>query len=124
MNRQQELVIEYLQEEIRVLKEQLGKPPRFTEDQRRRLAIKGKPIGRKGLLRPTGIVTLDTLLMITPKEIISHWTTQSSKRNSTPSRKWPNKVSVKTGWPAPLLLSRSRMKPTSLEFSDSTGFFP
>lgn len=32
MNRQLQLVIEYLQEEIRVLKEQLGKPPRFTDD--------------------------------------------------------------------------------------------
>lgn len=32
MNRQQQLVIEYLQEEIRVLKEQHGKPPRFTDN--------------------------------------------------------------------------------------------
>ncbi len=30
MNRQQQLVIEYLQEEIRVLQEQLGKSPRFS----------------------------------------------------------------------------------------------
>ena len=62
MNRQQQLVIEYLQEEIRVLREQLGKRPRFNDDQRRRLAVKGKPIGRKGLRKFASIVTPDTLL--------------------------------------------------------------
>ena len=31
MNRRQQAVIEYLQEEVRVLQEQLGKRPRFTE---------------------------------------------------------------------------------------------
>ena len=36
MNHRQQLVIEYLQEEIRVLKEQLGKRPHFNDDQRRR----------------------------------------------------------------------------------------
>src|ERR1700681_2747995 len=62
MNGHQQVVIEYLQEEIRVLKEQLGKRPRFDDDQRRRLALKGKPVGRKGLLRFASIVTPDTLL--------------------------------------------------------------
>ena len=37
MNRRQQAVIEYLQEEVRVLQEQLGKRPRFTDDQRRKL---------------------------------------------------------------------------------------
>ena len=37
MNRRHQAVIEYLQEEVRVLQEQLGKRPRFTDDQRRRL---------------------------------------------------------------------------------------
>lgn len=31
MNRRQQAVIEYLQEEVRVLEEQLGKGPRFTD---------------------------------------------------------------------------------------------
>jgi hypothetical protein len=62
MNRHQQVVIEYLQEEIRVLKEQLGKRPRFNGDQRRRLAVKGKSVGRKDLLRLASIVTPDTLL--------------------------------------------------------------
>ena len=62
MNRHQQVVIEYLQEEIRVLKEQLGKRPRFNDDQRRRLAGKGKSVGRQDLLRLAGIVTTDTLM--------------------------------------------------------------
>jgi hypothetical protein len=62
MNRHQQLVIEYLQEEVRVLKEQLGSRPRFKDDQRRRLALRGKSIGRKGLLHFANIVTPDTLL--------------------------------------------------------------
>ena len=62
MNRRQQAVIEYLQEEVRVLQEQIGKRPRFTDDQRRRLAVKGKSVGRKGLLQFASIVTPDTLL--------------------------------------------------------------
>jgi putative transposase len=62
MNRHQQVVIQYLQEEIRVLKEQLGKRPRFNDDQRRRLAVKGKAFGPKGLLRLASIVTPDNLL--------------------------------------------------------------
>ena len=48
MNRHQQEVSEYLQEEVRVLKELLGQEPRFHEDQRRHLAIKAKRLGRKG----------------------------------------------------------------------------
>ncbi len=44
MNRHQQHVIEYLQEEVRILKEQLGKRPYFNDDQRRRLAAKAKRI--------------------------------------------------------------------------------
>ncbi len=61
-HRRQQGVIEYLQEEVRVLQEQLGKRPRLTDDQRRRLAVKGKSVGRKGLLQFASIVTPDTLL--------------------------------------------------------------
>jgi hypothetical protein len=47
LNRQQQDVVEYLQEENRVLREHLkGKRLRFTDDQRRRLASKGKALGR------------------------------------------------------------------------------
>jgi hypothetical protein len=44
VNQQQRSVIEYLQEENRVLREQLGpRPLRLTDAQRRRLAAKAKP---------------------------------------------------------------------------------
>jgi hypothetical protein len=62
MNRNQLGVIEYLQEEIRVLKELLGKKPRFNDGQRRRLATKGKRLGRKTLDRFASLVSPNTLL--------------------------------------------------------------
>jgi len=62
MNAHQQALIEYLQEEVRVLKAQVGKRPQFTDDQRRRLGIRAKAVGRKGLMRFASIVTPDTLL--------------------------------------------------------------
>ena len=65
VGRQQSHVIAYLIEENRVLKEQLesrGKRLRQTDDQRRRLAAKGKPLGRKVLRTIATIVTPDTIL--------------------------------------------------------------
>jgi putative transposase len=63
VNRNQQDVIEYLEEENRVLREQLGgKRLRFTDRQRRRLAAKAKAVGRKGLFEISTLVTPDTLL--------------------------------------------------------------
>ena len=63
MNRHQQAVIEYVQEENQILLEQLGgKPRRFTQSQRRRLARKAKVIGRRRLRQIATIVTPDTLL--------------------------------------------------------------
>ena len=63
VNRSQQEVIEYLQAEIRVLREQVGRDRiLFTDSQRRRLASKAKVIGRKGLFALGTIVTPDTLL--------------------------------------------------------------
>lgn len=67
VGRQQSVVIAYLVEENRVLKEQLesgGKRLRFTDDQRRRLAAKGKPLGRRVVLDIATIVTPDTILSL------------------------------------------------------------
>ena len=48
INRQQQEVIEYLRTENQVLKEKLGKKRiLLNDDQRRRLAVKGKILGRK-----------------------------------------------------------------------------
>ena len=52
VNRHQQDVIGYLVEENRVLKEQMkGRRLRLTDEQRRRLAAKGKRLGRKALNR-------------------------------------------------------------------------
>jgi len=62
LNRNQQLAIEYLQEEVRVLKEQLGKRPRFNDDQRRRLAAKAQKLRRDQMRRFASIVSPKTLL--------------------------------------------------------------
>ncbi len=63
LNRKQQDAIEYLKEENRVLREQLGgRRIRFSNDQRRRLAAKAKALGREGLKAVAGLVTPDTLL--------------------------------------------------------------
>jgi transposase InsO family protein len=77
VGRQQSHVIAYLIEENRVLKEQLesgGRRLRFTNDQRRRLAAKGKPLGRKALRQMATIVTPDTILAWHRKLIAAKWT--------------------------------------------------
>ena len=63
LTRKQQDAIEYLKEENRVLREQLGgRRIRFSNDQRRRLAAKAKALGREGLKEIAGLVTPDTLL--------------------------------------------------------------
>src|ERR1035438_10257707 len=62
MSRHQQAVIEYLQEENRILLEHLGgKPKRFTDAQRIRLARKAKLVGRRRLGKLATLVTPDTL---------------------------------------------------------------
>jgi putative transposase len=63
MNQHQLQIIDYLREENRVLREQLsGRRVRFNDDQRRRLAVRAKGLGRRLLLEVATIVTPETLL--------------------------------------------------------------
>ncbi len=63
MNREQAALVEYLKEENRVLHKLLGKRQlRLNDDQRRRLAVLGKALGRKLLSTCCNIVTPDTVL--------------------------------------------------------------
>ena len=63
MNQRQLQVIDYLREENRVLREQLGgRRLRLDDNQRRRLATKAKGLGRKILAEVATIVTPETLL--------------------------------------------------------------
>ena len=81
MNQRQLQMIEYLREENRVLREQLGERRlRFTDDQRRRLASKAKGLGRKLLADVATIVTPETLLRW-HRQLIAQKYNGSSKRS-------------------------------------------
>ena len=83
------LVIDYLREENRILREHLGgRRLRFTDGQRRRLAAKAKGLGRTILAEVATIVTPETLLSCHPAP-------------SAP------------GWHAELLLPQGRLTPRS-----------
>jgi hypothetical protein len=65
VNRQQQELIEYLRTENQVLKEKLGKKRiLLNDDQRRRLAVKGKILGRKRLKDIGTLFTPDTLFAL------------------------------------------------------------
>src|SRR3954464_14299829 len=63
VNRRQVEILAYIREENRVLRAQLGdRRVRFTDAQRRRLAAKGRVLGRRVLEQLAGLVTPDTIL--------------------------------------------------------------
>ena len=63
VNRQQQFVIDYLRTENQVLREKLGKKRiLLNDDQRRRLAVKGKFLGRTMLEEIGTLFTPDTIL--------------------------------------------------------------
>ena len=64
LNHRQLQVIDYLREENRVLREQLGdRRVRLDDNQRRRLAVKAEALGRKVLGEVASIVTPESLLV-------------------------------------------------------------
>src|SRR5215470_3354064 len=85
VNRRQVELLEYLQEENRVLREQLGgRRLRFTDAQRRRLAARGRAVGRGALAQLAGVVTPDTILRWC-RELIAKKYDGSSRRQSSRS---------------------------------------
>lgn len=75
LNRHQQVVINYLFEENRVLKEQLeGQRLQLTDEQRVRPAVKAKALGRQLLGELATMVTPDTLLAWHRKLIAKKWT--------------------------------------------------
>ena len=74
VNEDQRAVIAYLQEENRVLREVHGrKRLRFNDDQRRRLAAKGRALGRRLLCDIGSVVTPDTILRWHRELVAKKW---------------------------------------------------
>jgi transposase InsO family protein len=85
MNQRQLQVIDYLREENRVLREQLGgRRLRLNDDQRRRLAAKAKGLGRKILAEVATIVTPETLLAWHRKLIAQKYDGSGKRRPGRP----------------------------------------
>src|SRR5262245_48989045 len=75
VNRYQQHVIEYLVEENRILKAQLtGRRLRLTDVERRRLAAKGRRLGRRLFGQVATIVALDAILRWHRQLIARKWT--------------------------------------------------
>jgi hypothetical protein len=78
--------IDYLLMENQVLREKLGKGRMLlNDDQRRRLAVKGKVLGRKALHEIATIVTPDTILRWHRQLVARKWD-YSDRRQSTVGR--------------------------------------
>src|SRR4249919_2995943 len=74
VHRHQLTIIEFLQEENRLLKGKLaGKLIRFTDAERALLARKAKAVGRKALLELDTIVSPDTLLRWHRQLVAQKW---------------------------------------------------
>jgi len=85
INRHQQAAIDFLREENRVLLEQLGnRRIRLTDDQRRRLAVAGKAVGRKALLDLAGLVTPDTILAWHRNLVAAKWNHRSRRGPGRP----------------------------------------
>ena len=105
VNRQQQELIEYLRTENQVLKEKLGKKRiLLNNDQRRRLAVKGKILGRKRLKEIGTLFTPDTILRWHSMLVAKKW--DYSERRKSVGRPRVRKVIVD------LVLRVARENPT------------
>src|SRR5262245_6304686 len=88
VNRQQQAMIDYLLEENRVLRAAQGsRRLRLTDDQRRRLAVKGKVLRRRRLASVAVIVTPDTILRWYRRLVATKYDGSQRRRPGRPSTK-------------------------------------
>ncbi len=75
LNRHQQRALEYLREENRILRAQLGRRKvRLTDEQRVRLAVRGAALGRRILDEFASIVTPETILRWHRQLVAKKWT--------------------------------------------------
>ena len=126
LNRQQAAVIEYLRTENQVLKETHGtKRVMLNDDQRRRLAVKGRILGRKALEEIATIVTPDMILRWHRQLVAAKWDSAivagrnlggppCPMRSDSLLCKWPERIRAgamivfKGHWPIWVMRSRTR----------------
>jgi putative transposase len=105
INRQQQLVTDYLRTENQVLREKLGKKRiLLNDDQRRRLAVKGRFLGRKMLQEMGTVFTPDTILRWHRELVAKKW--DYSEKRKTVGRRRIRQVIVD------LILQFARENPT------------
>ena len=107
VHRQQQYVIDYLITENQVLRETHGKRRiLLTDDQRRRLAVKGKILGRRLLREIETVFTPDTILRWHRRLVAQKWD-YTAKREQKPGRPRVRQEIVDLVDPAPLNESAS-----------------
>jgi hypothetical protein len=85
-NRKQQAEVEFLSAQLRIILEVQGKKRLLlNDDQRRRLAVPGKALGRKALEGLTTIVTPDTILRW-HRELVARKWDYSDRRSKPPGR--------------------------------------
>ena len=85
LNEQQQRIIEYLKEENRILRAQIGnRRLRLSDDERRRLAAKGTVLGRRVLGEICCIVTPETILRWHRKLIAIKYDGSANRRPGRP----------------------------------------
>ena len=96
LGREHQKVIEYLREENRILRDRVGtKSLKFTNAERRRLAAKGKPLGRGLLAQVATLVTPDTILRWHRMLIAQKWTYRAKGAGRPPKAKKIEELIVK-----------------------------
>jgi putative transposase len=82
LTRRQSAAIEYLREENRVLRARLHEGRlRFTDEERRRLALRGKELGRALLAEVATLVTPDTILRWHHRLVAAKWTFKAKSKH-------------------------------------------
>ena len=128
VNRSQQDVIEYLQAENRVLREQFGDGRLLlTDGQRRRLARRAKAIGRKGLFEISTLVTPDTLLRWYRRLIARKYDGSETRRPGRPKTAAEigklilRMAQENPGWGTPASVVRSATSATRSDATRSSG---